>query len=182
MEASHRMSLVPFIDHALGLHVEVQDLAISQVVLRALVMTAAALVMARLVDRHVFARKNVFDIMLALILASMLSRAINGSAAYFGSIVAGFAMILLHRVIGWVACRWPRLSRIIKGRDEILIENGEVSAAALLRNDLSLEDIQEDVRLRASTDDLARVQTARIERSGDISVILRAKPGSDQTK
>ncbi len=45
-------------------------------------MFAAALVMVRSGDKRFFARKSAFDVILGFMLASVLSRAINGSAPF----------------------------------------------------------------------------------------------------
>jgi uncharacterized membrane protein YcaP (DUF421 family) len=51
-----------------------------QVSLRALIMFIAALIIVRLGSKRFLARKTAFDFILAFMLGSMLSRAINGSA------------------------------------------------------------------------------------------------------
>jgi len=45
------------------------------------------------------------------------------------------------------------------------------------RDQISLADLQEDMRLSAKTEDLHEVKVARLEANGDISFILREKKG-----
>ncbi len=173
------MALLASLSYALGLHAEMKTLTVAQIVLRAVVVFSAALIMARLADKRVFSKKTPFDIILALILASMLSRAINGSAALVGSLVAGFVMVLLHRLLGWMACHWDLIGAAIKGRGDTLIEEGCVIERNMRRNHFSHEDLREDLRLRAATDDVSQVKSARMERNGEVSVVLRTKDGGD---
>ncbi len=171
------MHVVHFFDQLLGSHTPIGELSIVQLVARALIVFFFALAMARFADKRVFAKKTPFDIILALILASMLSRAINGSAPLAGTIAAGFAMVFIHRCMGWLACRWPFFGELIKGHSDTLVKDGKIITAAMQRNRLSHEDLNEDLRLKASTDDLAKIETVRMERSGDVSVVPRDQAG-----
>jgi uncharacterized membrane protein YcaP (DUF421 family) len=43
------------------------------------------------------------------------------------------------------------------------------------RKSVSEHDIEEDMRLSAKTEELTEIKTARLERSGDLSFIAKAK-------
>ena len=66
----------------LGLGLEPKEFTFLQISLRGLVVFFVALVLVRLSDRRALAKKSPFDILLVVILASVLSRAINGSASF----------------------------------------------------------------------------------------------------
>jgi uncharacterized membrane protein YcaP (DUF421 family) len=53
----------------------------------------------------------------------------------------------------------------------VIVENGKVNSAVLRQNHVSAQDLEEDLRLNANTNDITRIRIARIERSGDISFI-----------
>ena len=137
-----------------------------------MVMFVVALVMLRVAHKRFFARRNALDVLLALVLASMLSRAINGTAAFVPTIAGGFALVFLHRLTTWCAARVPWFSRVVKGRTTELVTAGSIERAALLRHDLSEEDLREDLRL-AGADDIADVRRATLERNGKISVVKK---------
>lgn len=153
----------------LGLGTQPQDLAWNHVLARATVMFVAALVMLRFGHKRFFARRNALDVLLTFILASTLARAINGSAPFFPTIVAGFAIILLHRLLSWAAARSVRFERLVKGSATPLVEEGNVDCAALRRHDLSLEDLSEDLRIEGVPRPGA-AKRAMLERNGAISV------------
>ena len=67
----------------LGLGAEPKDLTFIQISLRGVVVFIATLIMVRLGHKRSLSRKTAFDAVLLVILASVLSRAINGSAAFF---------------------------------------------------------------------------------------------------
>jgi uncharacterized membrane protein YcaP (DUF421 family) len=134
------------------------------------VVFVAALLMLRLAHKRFFAQRNPLDALLALIIASTLSRAINGSAAFFPTLVAGFGLVLLHRALTWAAARVPAVGGFVKGAPVVLIEKGRVNAAALRRHSLSPDDLREDLRLNG-VERPEDVRDATLERNGEVSVI-----------
>ena len=161
---------------ALGLGVEPKDLTFLHVTLRGLFVFIVTLGILRLGHKRSLARKTAFDAVLLVILASVLSRAINGSASFFPTLGASLVIVLAHRLLGFAAYRWHALGVLIKGTPDVIIVDGVPQLATMRVNHLSPHDLDEDMRLDAGIDDLAEIKLARIERSGDIS-FLKRKPG-----
>jgi uncharacterized membrane protein YcaP (DUF421 family) len=157
----------------LGLGYEAKDLTFVQISLRAVIVFLATLVMVRLGHKRSLARKSAFDVVLIVILASFLARAINGTSPLFSTIGAGFVVVLLNRLLALIAYHSHSFGILIKGRPEIIVENGNLILSTMNRNHISKHDLQEDMHLRAHTDDLSKVRLARVERSGDISFIKK---------
>ena len=67
----------------LGLGSDAAGLTFVQISLRGVVVFVAALVIVRCGDRRFLSQKTAFDAVLGFILASMLARAVNGTAAFF---------------------------------------------------------------------------------------------------
>ncbi len=162
-----------FCEWSLGLDLQPKDLSLMNMVLRAVLVFAAALLMVRTGDKRFFARKSAFDVILGFILASVLSRAINGSAPLFQTIGTGFALVWLHRLLGTIARRWHGFGWLIKGNSEKVIDRGRLLSEAMNKNHLSERDVLEDLRLKGGTSDPADVEEAWMERNGDISVIKK---------
>jgi len=162
-----------FLDHVLGLAVDPKQLTFGQVSLRGVTVMIAALVMIRLGSKRSLAQKTVYDAVLLVVLSSMLARAINGSSPLFPTIGGGFVLVLLHRALGWVACRSHAFGVVVKGRPDVIVQNGEINWHNLLGNHVSKHDLEEDMRLNAKTEDLSEIRVARVERSGNISFIRR---------
>jgi uncharacterized membrane protein YcaP (DUF421 family) len=162
--------LSPFLDRVLGLNVEPGDLSLLQMSVRGLVVFVSSLVMFRLAHKRFFAQRNALDVLMTLVIASVLARAINGSAAFFPTIAVGFLLVAVHRVLGWVAARSASLGRLVKGHSGILVEQGEVNDAALRSHDLSRDDLDEDLRINGVATP-AEVRRATLERNGEISVL-----------
>jgi uncharacterized membrane protein YcaP (DUF421 family) len=156
----------------LGLGAEPKDLTITQVTVRGLVVFVIAIAVVRMADKRFLSRKTAFDAVLGFVLASMLARAINGSAPFFPTIVAGFALVLAHRFLAWAAARWSFIGTLVKGHDACVIRGGSVDEAVLRRHNLSDHDLTEDLRLK-SIQSAREVEEAWFERSGEISVIKK---------
>ena len=53
----------------------------------------------------------------------------------------------------------------------MLMQDGRLQRKNMLWEHISKHDLEEDMRLDAETEDLSKIQVARLERSGDISFI-----------
>jgi uncharacterized membrane protein YcaP (DUF421 family) len=159
------------VEQLLGLGAEPRHLTFAQISLRGVIVFLSALIMVRLSSKRSLAEKTAFDAILLVIVAAVLSRAINGTASFFGSIGGGFALVILHRFFAWVACRSHAFGKLIKGSPAVIVENGRPDRLAMRRNQISEHDLEEDLRLDARLDDISKVRVARVERSGDISFI-----------
>jgi len=157
----------------LGLSVEPRNLTFVQISLRGIIVFLATLAMVRLGHKRSLSHKTPFDAVLLVILASVLSRAINGSAAFFATIGGGVVLVLIHRLFAYFAFYSHGFGILVKGKPDIIAHDGECDFPVMRRNHVSIHDVEEDMRLNAHLDDLSKVRVARIERSGDISFIKK---------
>ena len=157
----------------LGLGAEPKDLTFIQISLRGVVVFIATLIMVRLGHKRSLSRKTAFDAVLLVILASVLARAINGSAAFFGTLGGGLVLVFLHRLLAFIAFHSHWFGCLIKGLPEVIIEDGDFVLETMRRNHISAHDVEEDMRLNLRTDDVSKVKKGRVERSGDVSFICK---------
>jgi uncharacterized membrane protein YcaP (DUF421 family) len=162
-----------FFGPLLGLGARPEDLTFVQISLRGIIVFLATLVMIRLGHKRSLARKTAFDAALIVILASVLSRAINGSAAFFATLGGGVVIVLVHRLLAFIAYYSHWFGVLIKGTPEVIIEDGELILGAMRRNHISRHDVEEDLRLAAKTEEFRDIHAGYVERSGDISFIKR---------
>jgi len=162
-----------FIDPWLGLGAQPKDLTFLQISLRGIIVFLATLAMIRIGHKRSLARKTAFDAVLIVILASVLSRAINGSSAFFATIGGSVVIVLVHRLFAFIAYHSHWFGCLLKGRPEMIVENGNLILATMRRNHISKHDLEEDLRLDAQMEDASKVKVARVERSGDISFIKK---------
>ena len=164
-----------FVSPLLGLAVEPKDLTFVQISLRGVIVFIATLVMIRMGHKRSLARKTAFDAVLIVILASVLSRAINGSSAFFATLGGGVVIVVVHRLLALIAYYSHWFGFLIKGQPDLIIEDGQLILSTMRRNHISRHDLEEDLRLDAQTEDLKDIRTSYVERSGDISFISKKK-------
>jgi uncharacterized membrane protein YcaP (DUF421 family) len=159
------------LEELLGLGMEPKQLTFLQISIRGVIVFAATLVMVRISSKRSLAEKTAFDATLLIIIASVLARAINGSAPFFPTLGTGFVLVLLHRSLALTAYYSHGFGILIKGKAAVLVENGKLQRRNMSLNHISEHDLEEDMRLDAGTEDLSKIKVARVERSGDISFI-----------
>jgi uncharacterized membrane protein YcaP (DUF421 family) len=160
----------------LGLGREPKDLNLLHMAVRSIIVFAATLVMVRLANKRFLSNMSAFDAILGFMLASVLARAINGSAAFFPTLGVGFVLVFLHRLLGWLACRSKKIEDMVKGHTNVLVRRGEADAKAMRAHNITQADLFEEMRLHGNIEEMKDVQTAVLERSGEISIV-HAKKG-----
>ena len=168
-------TVVASLQALLGLGREAASLTFLQISLRGVVVFTAAIVIVRCGDRRFLSQKTAFDAVLGFILASMLARAVNGTAAFFPTIGGGFVLVVLHRILAYWSRKSHAVGLLIKGRSDVIVRDGALDGAAAQRNRLSEHDVLEDLRLNGNVAEIRDVLLAVLERNGQISVVRRAQ-------
>ena len=92
----------------LGLGLEPKNLTALHVTLRSIIVFLVTLMIVRVGNKRFLSGMSAFDAIVGFILASVLARAVNGSAAFFPTLVGGFVLVLLHRLLAMAAFRWKK--------------------------------------------------------------------------
>jgi len=157
----------------LGLGVEPKDLTFVQISLRGIIVFLVTLATVRIGHKRSLSRKTPFDAVLLVILAAVLSRAINGSAAFFATLGGGVVLVVIHRLFAYLAFYSHGFGILVKGKPDVIVRDGKCDLTTMRRNHVSMHDLDEDMRLSVHIDDLSKIRVARVERSGDISFITK---------
>jgi uncharacterized membrane protein YcaP (DUF421 family) len=168
-------TLLAHLEALLGLGREAAGLTFLQISLRGVLVFATTLVIVRCGDRRFLCQKTAFDAVLGFILASMLARAVNGTAAFFPTLGSGFVLVILHRVLAYWSRRSHAVGLLIKGRSDVIVRDGALDEAAARRNRLSEHDVLEDLRLNGNVGEIRDVLLAVLERNGHVSVVRRGR-------
>jgi uncharacterized membrane protein YcaP (DUF421 family) len=124
-------------------------------------------------DKRMLGRHAPFDIILAVIFGSVMSRAINGSAPFFQTIGAGAVFILAHWALALLSYRSRTIEVLLKGKPKVLIREGVVDSRAMRAAALSEADLQEALFMKGKAMRPEDVALARLECNGEISVFPR---------
>jgi uncharacterized membrane protein YcaP (DUF421 family) len=63
----------------------------------------------------------------------------------------------------------------VKGHPSQLVKDGQIDWDAMRRHDITLDDLKESMRLTLKSEDVAQVQSATLERNGNVSFQTKAK-------
>src|SRR5690242_10579090 len=160
------MNFFEWMNTHLGLSSDPKSLTFVQIAIRGAIVFIITLIMVRCGDKRFLSKKTAFDAILGLILASMLARAVNGSASFWPTLGGGFVLIGIHRLLAFIAVRSPRFERMVKGNAENLVHGGHVNRKSMRKLQISESDLLEEARLNAQVDKLDEIKTANLERSG----------------
>jgi uncharacterized membrane protein YcaP (DUF421 family) len=155
---------------ALGSGAEDRQITAAQMALRAVVVYAVTVVVVRLGKKRFMGQGTAFDTILGIMLGSIVSRAITGNAPFFPALAAAAVLVAMHWVLSGVASRWPGFGTTFKGRSRVLVRDGEVDWRAMRKAHMSERDLWEDLRGKGVAR-LEQVAEARLERSGELSVV-----------
>lgn len=149
------------------------QLTVWNVAARAVVIYLLGLALVRLGEKRFIGKFAAFDVILGFMLGSILSRAVTGNSPFFPTLAGAFVLVLLHYTFAALAFHTDWVGTLVKGHARTLVADGEIDWTAMRRSHISRKDLMSALRENGRTDDVAAVRLARLERSGNISVILR---------
>jgi uncharacterized membrane protein YcaP (DUF421 family) len=148
-----------------------KDLASFQMVARAAVAFFLTLAMIRVAGIRTFGKKSPFDNVIVIMLGSIFSRVVVGASPFWGTTLACFTFVLIHRLLGWISLYNDRVGRWVKGEATSLYADGKPNRRNLHSARISEKDLLESVRQRINENVLDNVAEIIQERNGDVSVI-----------
>ena len=161
-----------WIDHLLGLSLKAEELGYGQMGARAGLMYVLLLAIVRSGKKRFLGRATAFDIILVIMLGSIAARALTGGAPFFPAVAAMAVLVALHWIISFIGRDSSTFGGLVKGHSTTLIKDGYILADNLSAAHMSREDLKEGLRQKG-IGDLSEVIEARLERSGELSVIKR---------
>lgn len=164
-------AVLSFLNSVFG--IDTNELSLLHVLARSVVIYMVGILLMRIGKKRSVGKMTAFDIILAIIIGSLLSRAITKKDLFLENLAASALLMLMHRLFARIAIKNQRFGNLIKGHERILVEDGVINWDSMKESNLSEQDLMQTLRLNSNTDDLSKVKTARHERNGDISFILR---------
>ncbi len=141
--------------------------------LRAISIFFIALILIRYTGMRMFGIKSAFDICVTIILGAVLARAIVGASPFIPTVVASFALVIVHKIIAAISVNNQTISHLVKGTPYSLYKDGRLNDKNLKKCLLSFGDIMEEVRINLNQNSLDNIDEIYMERSGKISVIKK---------
>lgn len=152
------------------------NLSVAAMSVRAGMVFIATLICLRIAGRRSFGQGSAFDMCLMVLLGAILSRAVVGAFAMLPTLAASLVIVLLHRVLGMLTIRFPRLDELVSGRARTVVENGVKNDGEMKAGLISVHDVLVAARKKGHLlQAVDEVKLAILERDGKITV-LQAPP------
>lgn len=142
------------------------DIGAIGTVLRTIIVYGFTLAIIRLGSKRFLSKATAFDVIVAIMLGSVMSRAINGSTPFFATLLAGFVLLGMHWLFAILAYRTDWFGSYVKGERILLIKEGKIQRDGMRRGSITDDDLTQ-----ANQTDPAKIKLAYLERGGQISVI-----------
>src|SRR5687767_11251754 len=89
------------------------EIAWWQMSVRAVIIFFYGILLVRLAGKRTFGKYSAFDIVIAIVVGSNMSRTLTGNAPFWETLAATTILALIHFVLGRLALRWRWLGRIV---------------------------------------------------------------------
>jgi uncharacterized membrane protein YcaP (DUF421 family) len=163
------------LEDLIGIGKEAMQLDAGEMALRAAIIYVVTLLIVRLGKKRFMGSGTAFDMIVGIMLGSMASRAVTANAPMLPTISGAAMLVFLHWLFSGVALRWHGFGTFVKGHPRLLIRDGEVDEEMMRKTHTTKRDLDEDLRIQG-LDDASGVKEARLERSGNVSVVKADKP------
>jgi uncharacterized membrane protein YcaP (DUF421 family) len=146
-----------------------------QTSIRALVVFLYTLILIRIAGRRSFGLRAPFDNIILILLGAILGRAVVGASPFVPTLAAGLLICVLHRLLALAVLIYPKLYSILNGKKIPLYKDGEIILPNLKRSLVNVQDLYEEMRLKALVDSLDDVEAIYMERNGEISTVKKIR-------
>ena len=147
-------------------------------VLRALVIYGFLMVIFRLSGKRSLAEMTPFDLVLILIFSEVLQSALLGrDESLTAAMVVILTLVSIDIAISLLKQKSPRFDLFTEGVPIKIMENGKLLHDRMQRSRIDEADILAAARQTQGIEELDKIKTAVLERSGTISIIPKESGG-----
>lgn len=144
---------------------------LAEIVLRTAAIYAVVLVGVRLSGKREVGQMTPFDLTLLLLISNAVQNAMTGpDMSLAGGVVAAATLLIMNYFVAELSGGNRRFRRFVQGQPTLLIHDGQVLAAHMAKEHVSMDELQRSLREHgiASSNDVA---LAVLEVDGSISCL-----------
>jgi len=158
-------------------NLDLRHISIWQMAMRAAFIYVSSLIIIRFGNKRFLGKSTAFDVVIGIVIGSVFSRAINGTAPLFVTLSAGITLVGLHWLFAVISLNSKWFGKLVKGKTLRLIEDYTEDEKKMKKGRVSEDDLKEQLRLSINQTTLSNVKEAFLEKDGQISFIKeKAKP------
>jgi uncharacterized membrane protein YcaP (DUF421 family) len=150
-----------------------KDLSVFQMSMRTVLVFCITLLFIRISGKRAFGMRMPMDNVITILLGALLSRAIVGASPFMATIASGFTIIILYRICAGLSVFSKLFGKIVKGKEELIYKDGMMIKKSMNKCMVTEEDLIEEVRINSNLSSLREVETAYVERNGEISIVKK---------
>ena len=152
-----------------------KDLSIIQMTARSVLIFIIALILIRVSGRRSFSLHSPLDNIITIILGAVLSRAIVGASPFLPVIASCTGLVVIHRLFAYGMVHHPVFTRLVSGKKILLFREGDFIQQNLDKALICREEVLQEVRKTALTEDLDRIEKIYMERNGEVNSVRKPK-------
>jgi uncharacterized membrane protein YcaP (DUF421 family) len=142
-------------------------------VLRAALVYVVILILVRVFGKRGLASMNLFDLVVALLIAGVVENAIVGDdTSVAGAAVSAVTLVAVNRAVSFLVDTSPLAARILEGKPTTVVEDGQVVRGSLRRLGLRASELEHAIRSQ-NGDDISEIESGKLTPSGQLVLSLK---------
>lgn len=110
------------------------------------------------------------EVIVAFLISEVAAAPIGDpSVSLWHSVIGIFVLVVMEFIYSYLSIKWPFFMVLTQGRPTVIIENGTVYEKELLKNRLTITELNEELRMKNIN--IADVYMAIIENNGQLTII-----------
>lgn len=128
-------------------------------------------VLLRIFGKKEFSQLNVFDFVVFLIIAEIMTDTVgNEDFTFFHGVIATVTLIVVDRLVSMLTLKSKRLRDIFEGRPTYIIFKGKLNQEKMKKQRYTVDDLSHHLRVN-DIDSISKVEFALLETNGSLSII-----------
>ena len=128
-------------------------------------------VLLRIFGKKEFSQLNVFDFVVFLIIAEIMTDTVgNEDFTFFHGVIATVTLIVVDRLVSMVTLKSKKLRDIFEGRPTYIIFKGKLNQEKMKEQRYTVDDLSHHLRV-IDIDSISKVEFALLETNGSLSII-----------
>ncbi|WP_298625311.1 DUF421 domain-containing protein [uncultured Legionella sp.] len=140
--------------------------------LRCLILFCLSVLLFRFTN-HRFNLNTPMDFLIIAIAGGVISRGIVAANSLGITIEALLTLVFFHLILSKVCFYFSSIGFLFKGSSHYLVKNGKLDYKNMKRFSISENDLLAQLRQKLNTENLDAINTAILERTGNISFIIK---------